>query len=213
MALTATTATSAIGVNDISIVVASATGFTPGAIVRIDQEVLTVGRSYPSGNLTVPVHRGQDGTATAAHPSGAKVLVETVADLNVGGAGPLPQTTTQFPAVRGRAIKSYSASGAITLPTPGSDMVAFLNGTSALTMSLANPTADQDGDVLYIIGNGKAAHVVNYTAGLGSGGGTLDAGTAAAGNLCAVQLMAAGGFWVYVGVPSATGAANAFLWA
>lgn len=208
MALNATTLSSAVAVTDVSIVVASATGFAAGNMIRVDQEVFKVGQSYVSGT-TIPVLRGQDGTVTAAHKSSAKVLVELASDIG----SPAAPTVTQFPGIRTRTITSYSAAGAISLPTPGSDAVAFLNGTGVLAMTLANPTTDMDGDMLYVIGNGKAAHTITYTAGIGNGGSSLDVGTAAAGNQCCAQFMAGGGFWVHVGLPSATGAANAFVWA
>src|SRR5262249_34879715 len=146
MALTSTTLASAVRITDNSIVVASATGFAPNMVVRIDQEVLRVGQGYGSG-VTNPVLRGQDGTVTSAHPTSVKVMVDLSSDL----AGPAPQTFTQVPNVVGRVYTSYSANGTITLPAPGQDAVAFLNGTAALTMTLNNPTADMDGCRLTII--------------------------------------------------------------
>lgn len=200
MALNATTLSSACAVTDNSIVVASATGFSAGNFVRVDQEVMKVAQSYSSGT-TIPVLRGQDGSVTAAHPTSAKVLVELVSDLGALA----PQTATQIPNVVSRVYKSYSAAGAITLPTQGNDMVAFINGTSALAMTLANPTTDMDGCILWIIGNGKAAHTVTWStasSGIGNGGANVDVATFAAGGQQAVQYMAAGGFWcasVYAG--------------
>lgn len=208
MALTTTTLSSAVAVTDNSIVVASATGFAAGSQVIIDGENMQVQQGYSSGT-TIPVLRGRDGTVTAAHKSSANVTVELASDL----PGPVPFTTVQWPSVRARTITSYSAAGAIALPGVGSDATAIINGTGALAMTLANPTKDLDGCRLLICGNGKAAHTVTYTAGLGNGGSSLDVGTAASGNQCAFELVAANGFWCYIGLPSATGAANAFLWA
>lgn len=208
MALTATTLSSAVALTDTSIVVASGTGFAAGSLVRIDQEVMQVNQSYLSGT-TVPVLRGRDGTVTATHPTSAKVMVELASDLAAVGA----QTMTQFPTIAGTDFKSYSAAGAITLPTQGRNATAFLNGTSVLAMTLANPTTDMDGSRLLIVGNGKAAHTITYTAGLGNGGASLDVGTATATNQCAVEFVAAGGFWCHIGLPSATAAVNAFIWA
>jgi hypothetical protein len=209
MAITATTLASPAGISDPTIVVAAATGFAPGLWVRIDQELCQVAANYLAGGVIIPVMRGRDGTASAPHPSGAKVIAELASDYVALGA----QQSTQFNTVSGRDIKSYSASGAITLPIPGRDLIVFLNGTSVLAMTLANPTADMDGCRLLIAGNGKAAHTVTYAAGLGNGGAAMDVGTAAAGNQCAFELVAAGGFWCYIGLPSATGAANAFIFA
>jgi len=46
MAKTTTTLSSAVTANDTSIVVASATGFTAGNVVVIDQEVMKVTQPY-----------------------------------------------------------------------------------------------------------------------------------------------------------------------
>jgi hypothetical protein len=207
MSLNTTTVTSAVGQTDTSIVVSSATGAAAGTLLVIDQEVMKIAQSYSSGT-TIPVLRGQDGSVQTSHKASANVTFFLASDEAIAATN-----VVQFPKVRGRDLLSYSASGAITLPTPGNDMVAILNGTSALAMTLANPTKDLDGCFLYVVGNGKAAHTITYTAGIGNGGTSLDVGTAATGNQCAAMFVAANGIWVHVGLPSATGAANAFLWA
>ena len=92
-------------------------------------------------------------------------------------------------------MTSYSATGAIALPLPGADAVAILNGTSALAMTLANPTKDMDGCVLYVVGNGKAAHTITYTAGLGNAGSGLDVGTFASGAQLCQSFIAANEIW------------------
>lgn len=193
MALTRTTLSAAVAINDSSIVVASATGFAAGNFILIDQEVLQVAKNYVSGT-TIPVSRGQDGTVSAAH----KITAGAVTFLASDEAGPGAQTFTQFPRVRGRDVASYTAAAAVTLPTPGNDMVAILNSTVALAMTLAAPTADLDGSILVVIGNGKAAHTLSLPAGvgLGAGGSGVDVGTFAAGAQQSVVLMAANGVWV-----------------
>jgi hypothetical protein len=132
------------------------------------------------------------------------------ADWQQAGAGaaslaPIPNVFWQR--------QSYSAAGAITLPTPGTNMVAVLNGTSVLAMTLANPSTAQDGDLLLIVANGKAAHTVTYTAGLGNGGAAFDVGTFSATLAMASLLVACGGFWVSVGPTSATAMAGSPTWA
>src|SRR3990172_1244256 len=67
MALTRTTLSSAVGVDDTSIVVASATGFATGRLLRIDQEFLQVAQSYNGTATTIPVLRGREGSLTSAH--------------------------------------------------------------------------------------------------------------------------------------------------
>jgi len=194
MALTRTTLASAVAVDDTSIVVASATGFAAGSVVKVDQEVMVVQQNYLTG-VTIPVRRGQGGTLGTTHASAAGVVVGSPSAGDFVDPGPGMATNFQ-PAARARVITSYSAAGAITLPVPGSDAVAILNGTSALAMTIANPTTDNDGDILIIVGNGKAAHTITYTAGWGNAGSGADVGTFDTGGQCCMQLIAANAIWV-----------------
>jgi hypothetical protein len=139
------------------------------------------------------VLRGLDGAQGIAHPKTANVTVFLVSDL-AGGAS--AQTPTQWPNLKGRRMISYSAAGAIALPNPGEDNIAVINGTSTLAMTLANPTKDMDGSMLYIFSNGKGAHTVTYTAGVGNGGSTMDVGTYNTTEATGCALMALNGFWV-----------------
>jgi hypothetical protein len=192
MALTTTTLSSACGASDQSIVVASATGFAAGSLILIDGEVLKVRKDYVSGT-TIGVLRGLDGSKRAAHPVTANVTVGLASDF----ALPVEQGFVDYAVVgRGRQVSSYTAAGAIALPNPGSDALAILNGTNAIAMTIANPTKDMDGSILIIVGNGKAAHTVTYTAGLGNAGGGYDVGTFDTGGQCSVMLIAANAIWV-----------------
>lgn len=192
--LAATTLSAAVGVSDTTIVVASATSFVAGGVVKIDGELMKVGSSYVSGT-TIPVSRGRDGTATKAHVSSALVTFELPSDITSFQA---PQTAVQWPNIVARTVESYSASGAITLPSPGQDKIVFLNGTSALAMTIANPTADLDGSIVYVLSNAKGAHTltVGGSSGVGNGGSTMDVGTYNTTEATGCALMAANGFWV-----------------
>jgi hypothetical protein len=192
MALTTTTLASPVGLNDVSLVVAAATGFAPGMIVRIDGEWCQVAKSYASGT-TIPVSRGYDGTATAAHKSGANVTVELASDVQPAP----PSSVTTAPLALVPPIYSYSASGAIP-PVQG---IHILNGTSVLTMTLTSPTKDQDGQILVLIANGKAAHTVTYTTAVGWGGGAgaSDVATFTASYQVGCISMAMNGVWVLIG--------------
>lgn len=200
MALTTTTLSSAVSVSDGSIVVASATGFAAGSFVLIDQELLKVVQTYVSGT-TIGVLRGQNGTVTAAHVASANVTVGLASDF----ANPVAETDTTYPTARGRTVTSYSASGAIALPAGGSDAMAILNGTSTLAMTLAAPTKDMDGTLLYIVGNGKSASHVDVAAGYGNAGSGYTVLTAQNAGLVGFTLCACNGFWVIVGAPPITG--------
>lgn len=210
MALTTTTNSSAIAVTDTSIVVASASGFAAGSLVRVDDEFMQVTQTYLSG-LTIPVLRGRVGTQTAAHNVTSNVVVGTGADFATGDA----QQAVPYQFARIRRIVQYSASGAITLPVPGEDMVAVLVGTSALAMTIASPTKDMDGDRLTVITNAKSASTVTVnsgTVGVGNAGSGYDVLTAQnAGNL-GIEFMACNGFWNLIGAPI-TGTSTALSWA
>lgn len=202
MALVRTTLASACTAADSSIVVTTATGFAAGYTVRVDQEVMKIAATYVSGT-TIPVLRGKLGTAVVAHGVYAGVICGTAADWGDQGI----QTVTMFPvAGRVRNIHSYGASGAISLPLPGCDEVAFLNYTSTLTMTLADPTKDLDGCIMWIVADGNGAHTVSNAAGSGMGGagGSYDIFTFNGSGMAGVQLMAINSKWVMLGNVSGT---------
>ena len=209
MALVNTTLAAAVAITDNVIVVASATSLAAGRIIKIDGEYLKINQAYVSGT-TVGVTRGQEGSVTAAHQNGANVMTALASDLATAPAsvneavlyaGQMSVTTT-----------SYSAAGAIAFGA-SQWTVAIINGTSALAMTIANPTKDQDGCYLHIVANGKAAHTVTYTAGLGNGGANFDVGTFSATLAMSSLLVACNGFWVSVGPTTATAIGGSPTWA
>ena len=172
MALTRTTLSAAVALGDTSILVASATGIVANDLVKVDEEFMQVLSTYSSGT-TIPVRRGQNGTAQVAHPTTAGVVHAATSDAEWGGT-PAGVVVPYGLAGRRRRVLSYSATGAITLPVAGEDMVAILNGTTILAMTIAAPTTDMDGSLLYISANGAAAHTVTFTGGLSGAGGSYD---------------------------------------
>ena len=170
MALVHTTVSAAVTTADTSITVASATGFSAGYIIRIGDEMMRVGGAYVSGT-SIPVIRGQDGTLVSAHAVTSGVVCGIASDWATPGA----QTTAQYPlAGRNRTVMTYGAAGAITLPTAGTDMLAIINGTSALAMTVAVPTKDLDGSLLWIASDGAGAHTVTFAGGLSGAGSSYD---------------------------------------
>ena len=198
MALATTTLSSACAVGDTSIVVASATSFAAGRLVVIDGEVMQVTSAYSSGT-TIPVTRGLNGTVTAAHVSSANVTHGLASDFPV--AAPGSDDSVLLAARPGRDRRSYSASGAIALPAAGRDMVAIIIGTSALAMTVAAPTKDMDGSILYIVGNGKSASTVTFSGGVGAAGTSYDVATFQNAGQVGVSVMAANGAWVLLNGP------------
>jgi hypothetical protein len=170
MALARTTLSTAVTVADTSIVVASATGFAAGNLVRVDGELMKVTKGYSSGT-TIPVLRGQDGTAVIAHAKTAGVIVGTAAEF----ATPAAQTTVTYPiAGRARVVSNVSVTGTLTLPAPGTDAVVILNGTTIIALTVPVPTKDMDGTMLFIASDGAAAHTVTFTGGLSGAGSSYD---------------------------------------
>lgn len=209
MALTTTTLSSAVAVNDTSIKVASATGFAAGQFVRVDSEFMTIAQNYSSGT-TIPVLRGKVGTVTAAHATSANVTTGVSTDFQPAPSGlELLAVNPVTPAFG--TVFSYSAAGAIAVVSG----IHVINGTGALAMTLANPTKDQDGTVLIVVANGKAAHTLTITSGIGNGGASFDVGTFSASLQVGCILVAVNGFWVLVGngIAGATAATAGPLWA
>jgi hypothetical protein len=196
MALTQTTLASACGAGDTKITVASATGFAAGSPVRVDGELMQVAGAYVAGSTTVPVLRGQQGTYAYAHPTSAKALVGAASDTAWGAMA--PGTIVPYP-IAGRAttVDSYSASGAITLPDPGSDKIAYLNGTSVLAMTIADPGKQLDGSRLSIRANGAAAHTLTFASGLSGTGasGSYDVITMNGTGPISLDFVAVNGAW------------------
>ena len=190
MALANTTLSSAVAVTDNEIVVASATSVAAGRLVRIGGEYMQVLQSYVSGT-TVGVTRGQNGTVTAAHVASARVTHGAAADFTVAAPG----SPVLIPGVMTNTTTSYSAAGAISFGV-ANWTTAIINGTSALAMTIADPDSSQDGIYLNIVGNGKAAHTVTYTAGLGDAGSGYDVGTFDGSGQCSMLLVAANSTWV-----------------
>ncbi len=199
MALANTTLASAQGTNDTVAVLAASTNVSARDKMEIDGEIQQVIQSYTtSGNgVNVPVLRGQNGGVASAHPSGAKVRVGPASDPEWGSQA--PQTVVQFPiATPARQRASYTAAGAITLPNPGNDMVAMINGTSALAMTVADPQTALDGSLLWIASNGIANHTVQFATGLSGTGasGSYDVITInASAPVLLGPFMAVNGFW------------------
>lgn len=200
MALTTTTLAAAVAASDTKITVAAATGFAAGDNIQVDNEFMTVTNSYVPASVSVPVLRGVNGTFNDTHASGANVTVGLPSDFS----NPSASVSVAYPlSARRRKVTSYSASGAITLPTAGEDLVVILNGTSTLGMTIANPTKDIDGAIVYIIGNGKSASTVDFddTVGLQGAGSSYDTITFQNNNQGSLAIIACNGAWLMLTPP------------
>jgi hypothetical protein len=191
MALAETTLSAALGAGGKVMTVASATSFAAGRIAQINGEIVQVSKDYVSGSTSVPILRGQLSTLQVAHPSSARVVHGDPSDFGQGIAG-----SPYSPYGRVRRTESYSAAGAITLPKPGEDVVAILNGTGALAMTIAVPSKDLDGCILNVVGDGAAAHTLTFSGGLSGAGSSYDVITANATGQVWHQFIAMNEVWV-----------------
>lgn len=98
--------------------------------------------------------------------------------------------------VRGEDPKTYSANGAINIL----DGVHRITKTSAAAMTLAPPTAGDEGTQITITSDTAFAHTVVITEGLGGKGAAFDTMTfAAVGD--SITLVAANLHWVPIAAP------------
>ncbi len=204
MALATTTASSAIGQTDTSIVIASATSMAAGRIILVDQEEMQATQSYVSGT-TVPVLRGRNGTAQVAHKVTANVTHGLASDF----ANPGAQAVTTYPTQRATLVQSITATSTLTLPPAGTDLRLIMNGTSVITLTIPVPTKDMDGTTIDIVGNGVAAHLLTFTGGLSGAGTSYDVVTVNATAPVAFKVIAANGVWCTYCGPAITGTVTA----
>jgi hypothetical protein len=203
MAFTKTTLSTAVAVSDKQIVVASATGFAANQLIKIDQEMMLTAKSYVSGT-TIPVLRGQQGSATTTHVATANVITDATSEslwaLPAAGG-----VTSWCPVDRGVTIQSISATSTLVLPVDGSDLRVIINGTTIITLTVPVPTVDMDGTMLYIASNGAAAHIITFTSTLNNAGAGYTSFTNNASGTLAIQAMAVNGFWTCFSGPAWTG--------
>ena len=202
MAFTETTLASAYAVGDNVLVLASATGVAVGNLIRVDDEIFKVNKAWVSG-VNIPVTPGWGGTAAVAHAVTAAAEIGIPTDWT----SQAPGTMVQYPYVKPVVRKSYSATGAIALPDPGSDGVAVLNAvsTTVLAMTLADPTRAMDGCRLQISSrNGTGAHTITIAGGLNGAGASYNVFTFPAGPVM-IELVALDLFWYCPVAPAITG--------
>lgn len=173
------------------------TGVNAGnKVLRIDSEWMRI--TDDSLSPTLSVTRGEFGTSAAAHnalAAAAYGLTSDVTQVNQVGFDSLPSaggaTTVSGP------IVSYSASGAITIPSggPNVEQTIFITKAGVAAMTLAAPTVDQDGLILNITSNTAHAHTVTATGLLNTGTSSVNEATFAADAGAGVILQAASGLW------------------
>ncbi len=203
MAITATTLSAALTANDLTMAVASGTGFpgvgtiaNPAYLVRVDTEYM-LAVSQPVTNTIKLAFRGYDGTAAVAHDILAKVEVSaTRSDFPPVPAG----STTELPGYTPIQItigqdKTFTA--AEILGYGNRSVIFALTKASAAAIVLVAPSKSQDGLTLYWTNLTAAAHVITATGLLSDGvtGGGKNTATFAAFVGSSLTLQAQNGLW------------------
>lgn len=175
MAITQTNLTADLGKNDVTMVVASATGFpsvgtiaNPGYLVRIDKEYMLAVQQPVSLTITI-AQRGYNGTVAAAHDTLSKVEVSSApSDF----ASPSPGNTVDLPPY----IPSMQTLGEDRTFT-SAEVAAWGNQPqnfaitkgSALAGVLVAPSKAQDGLVVTFTSLTAFLHVITATSLLANG--------------------------------------------
>jgi len=195
MALATTTLSVACALTDKTIVVASATSFVAGRLIKIDDEIMQVTKDYVVASTTVPVIRGQSGSVQEAHVVTTNVIHGLASDF----ASPGPQSSVYPMYAKPEMAVSFTATpSTVTLPPSGQDLLVTLNGTAAITLTIPVPTKDMDGCRLTIMSNGVAQHLLTFTGGLSGAGSNYDVITINATAPAAFQFIACNGLWLSI---------------
>lgn len=157
------------------------------------------GQSQVYSNISVDPAEVFNVTAGTAKASSPVVLNSS---KGVSGLGAVSADSL----VGREVVTTYTADGAITI----ANGIALIGKTSAAAMTLAAPTAAQEGTVIRIIAKNNYAHVVTFT------GNILDDGTSAAKLKATTAAYAGSGItvvavnlrWVLVSNTAATLAAS-----
>lgn len=202
MSFTTTTLSAALAATDTTMKVTSATGFAAGQLCKVDQEFVRVSKTYSTGTSIPLDGRGLNGTTVVAHVSGANATTTAVV---TDWANAAPQGGVAYPITSpGRTLTTYSAAGAISLPTPGNDAVAVITG--GVDYTVAAPTKDMDGCLLYILSNAAATtNTVTFTGGLSGAGTSYDKVTFNTTAPVLLVAMAVNGLWLTPCAPAMGG--------
>ncbi len=157
MALAETTLSLAKAANQTFLSIATTTGMVRGKMMMIDNELFRV--SSDASGTSVPVLCGQDGTAVAAHISGAQVFWGDPADFPSAPTGeevqiPYSPTVTHI-------TYNTSTGGTLVIPVTKGGVFVNMLGTVTTAQLIADPTLAQEGQVVTIQAGAAHAYVLN----------------------------------------------------
>lgn len=204
MAITATTLSAAIGASDLTITVASGTGFpTVGAnplsigyLVRIDGEYMWATQQPTAGVIKLR-GRGSQGTPAVAHDLLAKVEVSSdPQDFNSVAPGAVNIQPPWSPAQQTLGQNTTFTAAQIAALTQDTEFA--ITKATAATITLPAPSKAQDGLKLTFTSLTDAAHVVTGASLLANAGAASPYTTATMANAKAggaLVLEARNGLW------------------
>ena len=172
----ATNLTADLGANDVTMVVAAATGFpavgtiaNPGYLVRIDTEYM-LAVSQPV-SLTIKIaQRGFNGTAARSHDNLSKVLVSALpADFNAVSAGNLVDLPPSMP-VQQTIGEDISFSTNDVKGWGNRNRNFAIDKATAAAITLVAPSKAQDNLVITFTSLTAVLHVITATSLLANGG-------------------------------------------
>jgi len=195
MALTRTTTSAAVGLNDLTIPVTSATGFAAGNFLRIDNEYMMV-VSFTGTTINVR-SRGDLGSAAVAHKILAPATTGLLSDLPNYAVGQSAQVDAS-----GQTIVTASVDGALDIPVQ--DTLILVQKAGVCAMTITNPTTAQDGVQVTILSATAHAHTVTYTPGFFGDTTLSDVATFAAKVGASMTIKAQAGKWGVVALANVT---------
>ena len=151
MALTSTTLSADADAVTLRFAVTSSAGATVGGFMRVDNEYMMV-ETVATGVVGVRA-RGDRGGTAVAHDILAFVTFGLATDMVA-----LP--ARQSIPVPGELYDIKHAGEDGVVPVPTRNTIYFINKATAAALTLANPTADQNGLKVSFVGTTNAAHVV-----------------------------------------------------
>lgn len=213
MSITATTLSAAVGASDQFITLTSITGVTTPnfqtasgiTYLKIDEEYLLV-MNVPSAGTTIQVLRGQMGSGAVAHVVNAQVQIGLPSDFPSQQSKPnmLEVITATVAGFNQPAIFLAGATDAIPSTVPGYYVV---KSGAINAMTLAAPTAAQEGNIITVASDTLFAHTITATSLLAVGTALKSTATFPVFRGAFVQLRACNLVWHVIGYTStATGA-------
>lgn len=196
MAYAITTISAACGLNDTTITVASATSFAAGNRLLIDQEEMQVAQNYTSGT-SVGVIRGQNGTATAAHVSGAGVVNGIGAvDFAAAGQQKAVDPPRNVGVINSVDITATGATGSTAAGLPA-NTPCLVTATGASGAGVGIPTGAAIPGAFYLIKNCMTGALNIYAVGGTINGttGTTAVAVTVTGNLGNLVVCTKAGTW------------------